>query len=119
MVHHLRQTGVCVWWIAYSTWPGTEPGDVETLAFAGRVLPDLTLDGSFSPIVRLDDTRPYGFPASAGHARFEIAFDDAGEPSQLELLGDESSAPEAGLDYIPELIRLGPLPDPVAPPQQD
>ena len=119
MVHHVRQTGNCVWWIAYSTWPGTELGELETVVFSGHVRPDLTVEGSFSPVVKLENPIPYGYPRRAGQARFEIAFDEAGEPSRPELLGSGSGALEEVPDYFPELVRLGDLPEPEGPPQQD
>jgi hypothetical protein len=119
MVHHVRQTGNCVWWIAYSTWPGTELGEIETVVFSGHVLPNLTVEGSFSPVVQLENPIPYGYPRRAGEAHFEIAFDDAGDPSRLVLIRSGSGAPEDVPGYFPQLIRVGDLPEPDAPPQQD
>jgi hypothetical protein len=84
MVHHVRQTGDCVSWIGYGTWPGTELGEIGTLVFLGRLAPDFTVRGQFTWIVGLvSPSNGYGLPGQGRRLEFEVVFDDAGNPTRL------------------------------------
>jgi hypothetical protein len=116
MVHHVRQNGDCVWWIAYGTWPGTTLGETGTVVFAGRLASDFTLRGRFEHIVQLANPDVYGLPGSGRELAFSVVFDDAGNATTLERLGPVPVAPP--MVYFDELLHVGPLPEPADPPQQ-
>jgi hypothetical protein len=116
LVHHVRQVDDCVWWIAYSTWPGTDTGELGTLAFRGQVASDFTLRGAWTPIVMVNSPQVYGLPERAGPEAFRIEFDEEGRVARLVNLnpGDDANLGR----YPSELMLVGPLPVPVGPPQQ-
>jgi hypothetical protein len=116
MVHHIRQFNECVWWIAYSTWPGTELGDIGNLVFFGRLASDFTLSGRFMPIVMNDQADTYGLPGQGRSLVFQIVFDDTGRATTL--VRDAPRQHEPPLQYFDELTFVGPLPEPAGPPQQ-
>jgi hypothetical protein len=118
MVHHVRQTGDCVSWIGYGTWPGTEFGEIGTLVFLGRLAPDFSVRGQFTWIVGLvNPNNAYGLPGQGRHLEFEVVFDDAGNATRLVRDAPPAVEP-SGFEYYDELNYVGPLPEPVAPPQQ-
>jgi hypothetical protein len=118
MVHHVRQTGDCVSWIGYGTWPGTELGEIGTLVFLGRLAPDFSVRGQFTWIVGLENpNNAYGLPGQGRHLEFEVVFDDAGKPTTLVRDAPPAVTP-SDFEYYDELQYVGPLPAPVAPPQQ-
>jgi hypothetical protein len=118
MVHHIRQTGDCVSWIGYGTWPGTELGEIGTLVFLGRLAPDFSVRGQFTWIVGLvNPNNAYGLPGQGRHLVFEVVFDDAGNATRLVRDAPPALEP-SDFEYYDELRRVGPLPLPVAPPQQ-
>jgi hypothetical protein len=115
-IHHVRQIGDCVWWIGYGRWPGTEPGELATLTFFGRLATDFTVAGVFATIVR-PDSPAYYFPGpSSGSVAFDIGFDsETGAATTLTRVG----AGRTDAEYPSEVLRLvGPLPDSANPPQQ-
>jgi hypothetical protein len=116
MVHHVRQTGDCVWWIAYGTWPGLALGETGTLVFASRLASDFTVRGRFEHIVGLNNADAYGLPGPGRELRFSVVFDDAGNATTLERLGPVPVVPP--MVYFDELRLVGSLPRPAAPPQQ-
>jgi hypothetical protein len=118
MVHHVRQTGECVSWIGYGTWPGTELGEIGTLVFLGRLAPDFSVRGQFTWIVGLvNPNNAYGLPGQGRQLEFEVVFDDAGNPTRLVRNALPAVEP-SDFEYYDELQYIGPLPAPVAPPQQ-
>jgi hypothetical protein len=116
MVHHIRQEDECVWWIAYSTWPGTDLGEIGNLVFLGKLAPDFTLSGRFTPIVMSDQADIYGLPQQGRTLKFTVEFDEAGQPTRL--VRDAPLQTDPPLQYFDELTFVGPLPEPADPPQQ-
>jgi len=115
-IHHVRQIGGCVWWIGYGRWPGTEPGDVATLTFLGKLTSDFTLTGGWTTIVRPNIPSLYYGGPQAGSVAFLIGFDpDTGAATTLTRVG----AGRILAEYPSDVLSLvGPLPDSANPPQQ-
>lgn len=118
LVHHVRQIGDCVWWIAYSDKPGQALGALYTITFLGHLRSDYTLAGDWAGIVHLDDPGPYFGPsATEGSVEFEIVFDP--ETAEVTLAQHGTSGPNTGRtapDYPLDFLRfVGPLPEPQAP----
>lgn len=114
--HHVRQIGDCVWWIGYSRWPGTEPGELATLTFFGHLNTDLTLAGVWTSIVRPGFWEPYFDGEPEGSVAFEIEFDsESGLAAELIRVGGDGG----GLTetYPGDSLQLvGPLPPSANPP---
>jgi hypothetical protein len=117
MVHHLRQVNDCVWWIAYSTWPGTELGELGTVAFSGRLSSDFTMRGTWASVVMVTAPDVYALPRRlSSPVVFEIEFDEAGDLARL-LNVTPGENPDFH-EYFNELVPVGPLPRPLGPTQQ-
>jgi hypothetical protein len=115
-VHHVRQVLDCVWWIGYARWPGTEPGELATLTFFGRLASDFTLSGNWTTIVRPSGPSAYYDGPQEGDVAFTIRFDrDTGRATILTRVGAGTTNAEYPAD---ELSLVGPLPDSANPPQQ-
>jgi hypothetical protein len=114
--HHVRQIGDCVWWIGYSIWPGTQPGELATLAFFGHLDANLTLAGAWTSIVRPAQWNAYFSGEPEGSVAFGIEFDsESGLAAELTQVG----AVEPAGTYPASALRLvGPLPPSANPPQQ-
>ena len=121
-LHHVRQVGDCVSWIGYARWPGTEPGELATLTFFGRIAADFSIEGTWTTIVRPDTVDAYYPPAPDGPVRFLIEFDtELGTVSELVLTGYDPANVSLGfpIPYPSQVLRwVGPLPDSANPPQQ-
>lgn len=115
-LNHVRQVGDCVWWIGYGRWPGTEPGELATLTFFGRLTSDFTLSGYWITIVRPDAPQVYYPGPPDGGVTFTIGFDpDTGVATTLTRVG----AGRTDVEYPSDELRLvGPLPESANPPQR-
>lgn len=115
-IHHVRQIGDCVWWIGYGRWPGTELGELATLAFLGKLASDFTLAGGWTTIVRPATPAAYFPGPPAGSVVLLIGFDpDTGVATTLTRIGAGRTDPTYPSD---ELRLVGPLPESANPPQQ-
>jgi hypothetical protein len=122
-LHHVRQIGDCVWWIAYARWPGIEPGDLATLTFSGRLAEDFSLTGTWAAVVAPDQPDAYYPPSTPpGPVTFLIEFDpELGTLSELVLTGYDAGAVslEFPIPYPAQVLRfVGQLPESANPPQQ-
>jgi hypothetical protein len=120
-LHHVRQVGDCVSWIGYGLWPGTEPGELATLTFFGRIAADFSIEGTWTTIVRPDTVDAYYRAAPDGPVKFLIAFDtELGTVSELVLTGYDPAhdSLEFPAPYPSPVLRwVGPLPESANPPQ--
>ncbi len=121
-LHHVRQVGDCVSWIGYARWPGTEPGDLATITFFGRIAADFSVAGTWTTIVRPNAVDAYYPPSPDGPVRFLIEFDpELGTVSELVLTGYDPGliSLEFPIPYPSQVLRwVGPLPESANPPQQ-
>ena len=105
-----------MWWIGYGRWPGTEPGELATLTFFGRLASDFSVAGSWVTVVRPDAPAVYYPGPQEGAVAFLIGFDpDSGIATSLTRVGAGSTDPEYPAD---EMRLVGPLPESANPPQQ-
>jgi hypothetical protein len=115
LVHHVRQIGDCVWWIAYSDKPGQALGALYTISFLGHLNHDFSLAGDWAGIVRLDDpSAQYPSSHTEGPVEFDLVIDPETAEVTLVLRGvaDAIDTP----DYPASVLRfIGPLPEPQIP----
>jgi hypothetical protein len=111
-VHHIRQSGSCVWWIALSDFPGLPAGSAYSITFHGQIQQDFTLVGEWAFVVR--PITP-GTPPS-GMERVTLTIDvDATSGEEEIVLRGPGGGPDTGgpvVDFYDAITmeRVGPLP---------
>lgn len=111
-VHHIRQSGSCVWWIALSDIPGLPPGSAYSITFHGQVRPAFTLVGEWAFVVRpiMPGTPPSGMQP------ITLSIDVAASGGEEEIvLRGPGGGPDTGgpvVDFYDAITmeRVGPLP---------
>jgi hypothetical protein len=110
-VHHIRQSGNCVWWIALSDIPGEPAGSAFSITFHGQIRQDFTLVGEWAFVVRpIIGTPPSGMEALT----LTIDIDSTGGEEKLILRGvgggPDTGGPVVGFYDAITMERVGPLP---------
>jgi hypothetical protein len=111
-VHHIRQSGSCVWWIATSDIPGQPAGSAYSITFHGQIRQDFTLVGEWAFVVR--PIMPGTPPSAMEPITLTIDVDTTGGEETLILRGP-GGGPDTGgpvVDFYDAITmeRIGPLP---------
>jgi hypothetical protein len=111
-VHHVRQAGSCVWWIAFSDIPGEPAGSAYSITFHGQIRQDFTLVGEWAFVVR--PIMPGTPPSGVEPIILDIDVDTTGGEETLILRGP-GGGPDTGgpvVDFYDAITmeRVGPLP---------